>query len=57
MSSSSIWSNYSILKYKYQTVTGQKLQTFPRITALLKTYESGYVRKTAQTFTHEQLKK
>lgn len=39
----------------YQLKFGKKLQTYPRITHLLKSYEAGYVRKSASAFTKEQI--
>ena len=47
--------SYSILNNNYQMKTGEKLQKYPRITLLLKSYESGYQRKTANTSTKEQI--
>ena len=35
--------------------TGEKLQKYPRISLLLKSYESGYQMKTANTSTKEQI--
>lgn len=52
---SSIWCYYSQLNHKYQVLFGEKLQKFPRITHLLKSYESGYVRKTSKFFTKEEI--
>ena len=51
---STIWSIYSMINSKMQLNHGLKLQNFSRITALLKSYEVGYIRKTAKTFTQEQ---
>ena len=36
--SSSIWSYYSMLNNKHQILYGEKLQKYPRITMLLKSY-------------------
>ena len=60
----STWSINSILNNNYQLETGEKLQKYPRvgdiewiteISLLLKSYESGYQRKTANTSTKEQI--
>ena len=53
--SSSLWSKYSMINHKYQTLYGHKLQKFPRVTLLLKKFEAGYKRKTASVFTKEQI--
>ena len=55
MKSSSLWSIYSRLNNNHQRKFGIKLQTWPRITLLLKQYEAGYTRKTAQIFSKEQI--
>ena len=55
MASSTIWSKYSMINNKYQILFGGKLQSFPRITILLKSYEAGYVRKTASIFNKSQI--
>lgn len=52
---SSIWSKYSMLNHKFQILYGEKLQKFPRLTHLIKSYESGYVRKTSKLFTKEDV--
>ena len=49
LASSTLWSVYSMLNNKFQLNFGEKLQKFPRLTMLLKSYEAGYVRKTAST--------
>jgi len=54
MAASTIWSIYSMLNHKMQLLHGVKLQTYPRITMLLKSYEAGYTRKTAGQFSKEQ---
>lgn len=53
--SSSIWSHYSMLNNKYQLLYGEKLQKYPRITHILKSYEAGYVRKSSLFFTKQQV--
>lgn len=52
---STIWSSYSKLNHKHQIYFGEKLQIYPRITHLLKSYESGYIRKTAKAFSKEEI--
>ena len=53
--SSSIWSHYSMLNNMHQTLYGEKLQKYPRITHILKSYEAGYVRKSSLFFTKQQI--
>ena len=53
--SSTLWSVYSMINNKFQLSFGEKLQKFPRLTMLLKSFESGYIRKTASTFTKEEI--
>jgi len=48
--SSTLWSEYSMLNYKVQMMYGKKLQTLPRLTMQLKSYEAGYKRKTSMIF-------
>ena len=52
---SSIWSHFSMLNNMYQTLYGEKLQKYPRITHILKSYEAGYVRKSSLFFTKQQI--
>lgn len=52
---STLWTIYSMLNYKHQALYGKKLQMYPRITVLLKSYESGYNRKAAQAFTSVEI--
>ena len=47
---SSIWSIYSSLNSIHQREFGEKLQVYPRVTQLLKTYNSTYKRKVASVF-------
>ena len=54
MASITLWSVYSMINYTYQMKTGCKLQMFPRLTVLLKSYEANYTRKKASVFTKEQ---
>ena len=44
-----------MLNNKMQLLFGEKLQIHPRLTILLKSYEAGYVRKTAGQFSKEQI--
>ena len=55
MASSTLWSVYSMVNYTYQMKTGCKLQMFPRLTMLLKSYEANYTRKKASVFTKDFL--
>lgn len=55
--SSTIWSVYSMINHKFQLVYGKKLQVYPRITMLLKSFEAGYVRKTASIFSKDEIKR
>ena len=57
LASSTLWSVYSMLNHKYQLLYGLKLQKYPRITMLLKSYEAGYQRKVASSFTKEEIKR
>ena len=50
---STLWSIYSMLNYKLQLLFGEKMQQYPRITLQLKSFEAGYIRKTANTFCEE----
>ena len=53
--SSTIWSVYSMINHKFQLLFGKKLQIYPRITILLKSYEAGYVRKSASVFSKDEI--
>lgn len=53
---SSFWSLYSKLNSVHQRTYGNRLQDFPRVKLLLKTYEEGYSRKVAKTFTVQEIK-
>ena len=44
---SSVWSIYSSLNSIHQREFNEKLQSFPRVTQLLKTYNTTYERKVA----------
>ena len=55
LESSTIWSIYSSLNSLHQREYGEKLQVYPRVTQLLKTYNSSYVRKVASTFQKDEL--
>lgn len=52
---SSIWSEYSKLNSSHFIKLGSKLQQWPRVSALLKSYMAGYERKKARAFSHEEL--
>ncbi len=52
---SSIWAEYSKLNSSHFIKFGSRLQQWPRISALLKNYMSGYERKKARAFNHEEL--
>ena len=52
---SSLWSWYSCINAKYSIMHGQKLQSMPRLQALMKSFNAGYVRKTAKTFTRDEI--
>lgn len=52
---STLWSIYSMLNHKYQSLYGYKLQMFPRVTMQLKSYEAGYQRKSAKSFGKEEI--
>ncbi len=52
---SSLWSWYSCINSKYSILYGQKLQTMPRLQALMKSFNAGYERCSAKTFTRDQL--
>jgi len=54
--SSTLWSVYSIINHKVQIMYGQKLQTMPRLTIQLKSYEAGYKRKTSSIFSLSDIK-
>ena len=49
--SSTLWTVYSLINNSYKIHYGEKLQNFPRLTILLKSYQSNYKRKVAQTMT------
>ncbi len=53
--SSSLWSIYISLNNNNQRLFGDYLQKWPHIQLLLKQYEVGYIRKTAEIFTPEQI--
>lgn len=55
LAASTLWSSYSMINSKYQLNFGEKLQSFPRLTMQLKSYEAGYVRKTANIFSKEDI--
>ena len=57
LASSTLWSTYSMLNHKFQLLFGKKLQTYYRVTMLLKSFEAGYVRKKAQVFTKDEIKR
>lgn len=55
MLASTIWCIYSMINHKMQLLFGEKLQVYPRVTMLLKSFEAGYTRKTAGQFSKEQI--
>ena len=55
--SSTLWSQYSMLNHKVQILYGKKLQTMPRLTIQLKSYEAGYNRKSSSVFSFEDINK
>ena len=55
LASSTLWSIYSMINHHYQLHFGQKLQMYPRLTMLLKSFEQGYIRKSAGVFSKEQV--
>jgi len=46
-----------MINNKYQIIYGEKLQKYPRLIHLLKSFEAGYVRKTAKVFTKDQMRR
>ncbi len=52
---SSLWTHYSRLNNCHQRFFGAKLQTWPRLTLLLKNYNVGYTRKTAKVFSRDEI--
>lgn len=52
---STMWSVYSMLNKTYQLKYGKKMQSFPRLQFLLKSFEKGYIRKTANVFTKNEI--
>lgn len=51
LESSTIWVVYSHINFAWQMNYGAKLQDFPRVTALCKSYNAGYRRKVSKTMT------
>ena len=47
---STIWTTYSMLNAIHQREYGERLQSYPRITQLLKSYGATYERKVAYVF-------
>lgn len=52
---STLWSWFSSINAKYAIIYGKKLQTMPKVVALMKSYNVGYERKAAKVFTREQI--
>ena len=52
---STFWSLFSKLNSMHQRKFGERLQAFPRIKILLKSYEQGYTRKVARIFSLSQI--
>ena len=50
MKASTIWSTYSCLNSIHQREYAERLQAFPRVTQLLKSYNNSYTRKVASVF-------
>ena len=50
LKASTIWSTYSCLNSVHQREFSEKLQSYPRVTQLLKTYNNTYIRKKASVF-------
>ena len=44
-----------MINRKFQLLYGEKLPAYPRLTMLLKSLKSGYVRKTPNTFTKKEI--
>lgn len=55
MKSSSLWAIFSRLNSCYKQRYGDKLQRWPRLVQLLKTYNAGYERKCANTFSLQEI--
>ncbi len=55
MKASMLWTKYSILNNHSQLHFRVRLQVWPRIKTLLKSYESNYTRKKAQVFTKQEI--
>jgi integrase len=55
LAASTCWTNYSMLNDHFKRVYGEQLQQYTRLTMLLKRYNEGYHRKTAEVFTLEQI--
>ena len=51
----SLWTFYSMINNKFQGLYGEKLQKFPSLTLLLKSFEAGHQRKTSKFFTKEEI--
>ena len=51
LKASTLWSKYSMLNGTYHIKYGKRLQTYPRLTALLKSYNADYTPKQAAVFT------
>ena len=52
---SSTWTTYSMLNVMFQQEFGEKLQNYPRVTQLLKSYNADYVRKVASVHEKEHI--
>lgn len=52
---STIWSTFSKLNGTHSKLYGSRLQQWPRIQTLLKSYAHNYQRKKASAFTHEEI--
>jgi hypothetical protein len=52
---SSIWATYSRLNNCHQRLYGNRLQQWPRIKLVIKTFESGYKRKKTKVFSRDEI--
>lgn len=55
LKASSLWSIFSRLNTGYQNRYGVKLQQWPRLIRMLKSYQAGYSRKCARTFSISEI--
>ena len=55
LKASTIWSPYSMINAIYQREYGERLQNYPRVTQLLKSYNATYERKVASVFEKKEI--